>query len=93
MQFFRQEYWRGWPFPSPGDLPNPGIEPTSLKSPALEGRFLTTNASWEAPQKVESMSLIGRRDVYRRELLNMGEWGRIGDWKTSGSICSYIAHL
>jgi len=29
MGFFRQEYWSGLPFPSPGDLPDPGIEPTS----------------------------------------------------------------
>ena len=29
MGFFRQEYWRGLPFPSPGDLPDPGIQPTS----------------------------------------------------------------
>ncbi|XP_060263209.1 dynein light chain Tctex-type 3 isoform X1 [Ovis aries] len=36
----RQEYWSGLPFPSPGDLPAPGIEPTSLMSPALAGRFL-----------------------------------------------------
>ena len=79
MGFSRQEYWSELPHPPPGDLPDPGIEPTSLKSPALEGRFLTTNASWEAPQKAESMSLLGRRDVYRKELLNMGEWGRIGD--------------
>ena len=35
----RQEYWSGLPFPSPGDLPDPGIEPAS---PALAGRFLTT---------------------------------------------------
>ena len=32
----RQEYWGGLPFPGPGDLPNPGIEPTSLASPALQ---------------------------------------------------------
>ena len=31
------------------DLPNPGIKPGSLKSPALAGRFLTTSANWEAP--------------------------------------------
>ena len=37
--FFTQEYWSGLPFPSPGDLPGPGIEPTS---PALAGRFFTT---------------------------------------------------
>ena len=30
MGFSRQEYWSGLPFPSPGDLPDPGIEPTSL---------------------------------------------------------------
>ena len=30
MEFSRQEYWSGLPFPSPGDLPNPGIEPRSL---------------------------------------------------------------
>ena len=34
--------------PPPGDLPDPGIEPTSLTSPALAGRFFTTNATWEA---------------------------------------------
>ena len=39
MGFSRQEYWSGLPFPPPGDLPNPGIEPAS---PALAGRFFTT---------------------------------------------------
>ena len=36
MQFSRQEYWSGLPFPTPGDLPDPGIEPTSPVSPALQ---------------------------------------------------------
>ena len=35
--------------PPPGDLPNPGMEPESLTSPALAGRFFTTGATWEAP--------------------------------------------
>ena len=35
MRFSRQEYWSGLPCPSPGDLPDPGIEPASLMSPAL----------------------------------------------------------
>ena len=39
MEFFRQEYWNGLPFPPPGDLPNPGVEPASLASPALAGGF------------------------------------------------------
>ena len=41
----RQEYWSGLPFPSAGDLPNPGIEPASLMSPALAGRFFATSAT------------------------------------------------
>ena len=39
MGFPRQEYWGGLPFPSAGDLPNPEIQPVSLASPALGGRF------------------------------------------------------
>ena len=42
MGFFRQEYWSGLPFSSLGELPNPGIEPTCLVSPALTARFFTT---------------------------------------------------
>ena len=42
MEFSRQEYWRGFPFPTPGDLPSPEIEPTSLVSQALSGGFFTT---------------------------------------------------
>ena len=48
MGFFRQQYWSGLPFPSPGDLPNPGIKPTSLTSPAMTSQFFTTSVSWEA---------------------------------------------
>ena len=45
----QQEYWSGLPCSHPGDLPNPGIEPTSLMSLELAGRFFTTSATWEAP--------------------------------------------
>ena len=48
MGFSRQEYWSGLPCPSPGDLPEPGIKPESLTSPALAGRFFTTSIVWEA---------------------------------------------
>ena len=41
MEFSRQEYWSGLPFPPPGNLPDPGIEPMSLMSPALAGGFST----------------------------------------------------
>ena len=42
MGFSRQEYWSGLPFPPPGDLPDPGIEPGSLAAPAPARRFFTT---------------------------------------------------
>ena len=42
MEFSRQEHWSGLPFPTPGDLPEPGIEPMS---PALAGTFFTTAPS------------------------------------------------
>ena len=46
--FSRQEHWSGLLCPPPGDLPNPGIQPRSLPSPALEGEFFTTSATREA---------------------------------------------
>ena len=45
MGFPRHEYWSGLPFPSPRNLPNPWIEPTSLESPPLAGEFFTTSAT------------------------------------------------
>ena len=42
MEFSREEYWIGLPFPIPGDLPEPGIEPKFIVSPALAGGFFTT---------------------------------------------------
>ena len=51
MGFPRQKYWSELPFPSPGDLPDPGIE---SESPALAGRFLTT----EPPGKPICMNII-----------------------------------
>ena len=45
--FFRQEYWNGLPSPLIGDLPDPGIEPATLKSPALAAGFFTTSGTWE----------------------------------------------
>ena len=47
MEFSREELWRGLPFPTPGDLPDSGIETTSLAYPALTGGFFTTSATWE----------------------------------------------
>ena len=49
MRFSRQGYWSGLPFPSPGDLPNPRIEPGSPVSPDLQADSLVAEPSGEAP--------------------------------------------
>ena len=48
MGFPRQEYWSGFPFPTPGDLPDPAIKLMSPVSPALAGGFFTTEPTREA---------------------------------------------
>ena len=48
IELSRQKYWRGLPFPTPWDLPDPGIESVSLEPPALAGRFFNLCAPWEA---------------------------------------------
>ena len=53
--FSRQEYWSGLPCPPPGDLPDPGLEPISLISPALAGGF-TARTTWEAQMKMTKSS-------------------------------------
>ena len=47
MEFYRQEYWSGLPFPPPGHLPDSGIKPTSPASPIFAGRFFTTEPPGE----------------------------------------------
>ena len=54
MGFSRQESWRGLPCPSPGDLPDPGIQPTSLMSPALLA-FLYRRATGRAQKALIEM--------------------------------------
>ena len=47
-RILQERIWSGLPFPSPGGLPDPGIRPASLTSPALAGKFFTTSTTWEA---------------------------------------------
>ena len=47
MGFFWQEFWGGLLCAPPGDLPDLGVEPMSLMSPALAGRFFTISATWD----------------------------------------------
>ena len=60
MGFPREEYWSGLPFPSLGDLPETGIKPMSLVSPALAGGFFTTGVteSWTI-KKTEHLRIEG----------------------------------
>ena len=55
MDFSRQEYWSGLLFPSPGDLPDPGIEPVS---PSIGGWTLYHCTTWDAPSWVSSVTLV-----------------------------------
>ena len=57
LGFSRQEYWSGLPFPSPGNLPDPGIEPVSPTPPLLAGRFFTT----EPPGKFKHLYIVEKR--------------------------------
>ena len=56
MEFSRQEYWSGLPFPSPGDLPDPGIEPGS---PMLEADALNSEPPGKPPRGWEKLKAKG----------------------------------
>ena len=70
MGFSMQEFCSGLPWPPAGDLPDPGIEPASLTSPALIGKFFTISATWEVPrdslvaQLVKNLPTNGEVPVY-----------------------------
>ena len=68
MEFSRPEYWSGKPFPSPGDLPNPGIEP---RSPALQADSLPAEPQGKPKNAgVDSLSLLRR--IFPTQELNRG---------------------
>ena len=56
MEFSRQEYWSGLPFPNPGDLPNPGIEPASHCTSCTSRWVLYHCTTWEAPYVLATQS-------------------------------------
>ena len=73
MGFSRQEYWSRLPIPTPGDLPNPGIKPVSLASPALVDWFFTIAAPEKPEAKSELVQFLTRR-------LSRGKEKRIKGW-------------
>ena len=55
MEFSRQEYWSGFSFPSPGDLPDPGMERVSQAS---AGMFFTSGVTWKAQMWIKRIPII-----------------------------------
>ena len=80
--FSRQEYWSGLPCPPPGDLPNPGIEPTSLMSPSLAGGFFTASTTWEALIAIPKLLLVVGR----------GETNFIGENVSQSTLVAVIKY-
>ena len=71
MGFSRHEHWTRLPCPLPGDLPDPGIKPTSPGSPALAGGFFATSATWEAclPSLLLIIQGLEQMSLFRETLL------------------------
>ena len=72
MGFSRQEYWSGLPFPTPGDLSDPGIKPTS---PALAGGFFSTEPhgkfTWKPKLRVKKNRADKNHFSYKKKFIGM----------------------
>ena len=73
MGFSRQEYCHGFSCPPPGYLPDPVIEPATLASPALAGRFFTTSATWEEWDLIKLKTFAQQRKLSKMKRLP-SEW-------------------
>ena len=99
MEFYRQEYWRGQPFPTPGKVPNPGIKLMFLVSPALAGRFFTTTSSLTTMYCKLEICYDGRSQVFQQQhhppppatkKVTMGSDGYISQFDCSNHFTRYI---
>ena len=83
IEFPRQEYWSGLPFPTPGDFPNPGNELVSSLSPALAGRFFTPASPGKPSNTVDCFSEL---DNFKSEVcqayIQVVQWSHIVDLKS-----------
>ena len=104
MWFSTWEHWSRLPFPFPGDLPDPGIEPwasnisKSLMSPAYAGRFFTTSTTWEAQywpihhqiKQPLISSCVPLKVSFRTEIGNIfGEGAESKCFQLAGLYCLY----
>jgi len=84
------EFWHGLPSPPPGDLPDPGIEPESLMSPALADRFFTPSTTWVALNSTSVLHLIQFKEyllsTYWVPSIVLGIWRREYTFKNKQSI-------
>ena len=81
MGFSRQEYWSELAFSPPGDLPDPGIKPTSLTSPALTAGFFTTSTPGKPKQSyvvILKESVLRSKQTYSYQGLGVGD--KLGGW-------------
>ena len=80
-RFSRHECLSELPCPLPGDIPDPGIKPASLMSPALAGRFVTTSTTWEA-QPMPSVGPLWWSSDWESALQCRSSevYPRLGDW-------------
>ena len=71
MEFSRQEYWRGLPFPSPGDLPSPGLEP---RSPELQADSLPTELLGKPWKRLNTPRILSGVDIFDKQGLR--QWAK-----------------
>ena len=71
LEFSREEYWSALPCPPQGDLPSPGMELTSLTSPALADGFFTTSVTWKVTKFIVSYKQLSEKHGRLFSLLPM----------------------
>ena len=91
MRFSKQEYWSGLPFPSPEDLPDPGIKPTSLMSPALAGGFFPTSATWETLWNHKKRKWKSLSCLWLWDLMDCSLPGSSAHWILQARILQWVA--
>ena len=99
MGFPLQEYWSGMPCPPSGDLPDSGIKPTSPASPALVGRFFTTEPLRKPSRNHDSLSRgLSHSSDGKESSCNAGDPG-VGNHNppqistTSAFVCLFFLNL
>ena len=92
MGFPRQEYWSGLPFPSPGDLPDPGMEPTSPVAPALQANSLPLGPLESSLHRLSHLILIRKEKLLLSLFYRWGNWGS-GNWSNSHKVTGLLVQI